>query len=355
MKLSARQIEGFLAKPPKEICATLIYGPDSGLVSERAKKLSSHVVPDVTDPFNVIVFSSADLQEDPVRLNDEAFGQSLMGGNRLIRINHAEENIATTLKDYIASPSDHSFIVVTAGDLGPKSALRKLFEGDARAAALPCYVESEGDIMKVAHEQCRHAGYTLDRDAAQALSGLLVGNRQIARQEIDKLILYKGYADGYAGPDGDPVRQPMGVISVDDVMESCGDVRSQSLDDLVHATGLGRYDQAQQILRRLLDDEIAAIVILRSLMNHFNRLAEVLMRQSEEGLSLKQAMDKLNPRVFFKWENDFQRQLQLWSPQNLKAVRDNLVQTEVEIKSTGSRPDLLCERSIYAIALRQFD
>ena len=53
MKLSYRQIEPFVAKPDPAARVILIYGPDAGLVRERAAIIGKSVVADLNDPFNV--------------------------------------------------------------------------------------------------------------------------------------------------------------------------------------------------------------------------------------------------------------------------------------------------------------
>ena len=53
MKLAASRIGGFLQRPDPEIRAVLLYGPDEGLVHERAGIVARSVCPDLSDPFRV--------------------------------------------------------------------------------------------------------------------------------------------------------------------------------------------------------------------------------------------------------------------------------------------------------------
>jgi len=46
VKLQPKAIDGFLRKPDPKIRAVLLYGPDSGLVRDRAQTLGRTVVPD---------------------------------------------------------------------------------------------------------------------------------------------------------------------------------------------------------------------------------------------------------------------------------------------------------------------
>ena len=53
MKLAPSRIAAFLQRPDPEIRAVLLYGPDEGLVRERAEILARTVCPDLQDPFRV--------------------------------------------------------------------------------------------------------------------------------------------------------------------------------------------------------------------------------------------------------------------------------------------------------------
>ena len=86
MKLAAARVEGFLRQPDPEIHAVLLYGPDAGLVRERAETLARGVCPDLHDPFRVAELSGGMLVSDPARLADEAAQISLMGGRRVVRV-----------------------------------------------------------------------------------------------------------------------------------------------------------------------------------------------------------------------------------------------------------------------------
>ena len=99
MKIPFKQIEGFVKSPPVNMRVILIYGPDSGLMKERAKLIGGSVVPDLNDPFNVVTLSNAILADDPARLSDEANAMSMMGGRRLIRVEEASDKLTVLLKD----------------------------------------------------------------------------------------------------------------------------------------------------------------------------------------------------------------------------------------------------------------
>src|SRR6516164_4406411 len=94
MKLPASRIAAFLQRPDRTIRAVLLYGPDTGLVRERAETLARTVCPDLKDPFRVADLSGSTLAADPARLADEAAQMSLMGGRRVVRVRDAADRLA---------------------------------------------------------------------------------------------------------------------------------------------------------------------------------------------------------------------------------------------------------------------
>ena len=125
MKLQARAIDGFLRSPDPKIRAVLLYGPDTGLVRDRAMALGRTVVADLSDPFRVTEMLGRAVADDPARLADEAAALSFTGGRRLIRVREAEDNVTAAFTAFLAdrTPGD-SLVIVESGDLGNRSKLR---------------------------------------------------------------------------------------------------------------------------------------------------------------------------------------------------------------------------------------
>ena len=54
--------------------------------------------------------------------------------------------------------------------------------------------------------------------------------------------------------------------------------------------------------------------------------------------------------VFFKQQTGFRNQLQRWRPQTLTRARSELIQAEIDCKSTGMPDDAVCERALMRLA-----
>ncbi len=335
MKLGWKDIEPFVKKPNPKARAILVYGPDDGLIKERADTMGLSAVADLNDPFNVAILSGDMLSEDGARLSDEANAMSLMGGSRLIRVEGASDKHTTLFKEYLANPSAENLVIVRAGELGPKSSLRMLFEKSDTAAAIPCYVDDERGVANLIRQTLTENGYTIQSDAMAWLSANISGDRLRVRMEIDKLMVYMG--------------RDSKIVTFEDARAACGEAGDQSLDDLIYAIGNGKIETALRAYNKLIEEGVAAVTILRSLQGHFRRLhyTKSLMR---DGLDADEAMKKLQPAVFFKFADSFKSQLRKWSEAKLLSFQQRLSTVEAQTKQTGTPVETLCSQVILSLA-----
>ena len=167
MKLNAKQAERFILDPDPNIRTVLLYGPDSGLRRERSAALLAKVVADPDDPFAVSELTGSQLLEDPARLADEAAALVFGGGRRFVRVRDANDRITGIVKDFLAVSPGEAFVVIEGDDLPARSSLRKLFEGDAGAAALACYHDDERSLPDMVRRFFADAGVGLSREALE--------------------------------------------------------------------------------------------------------------------------------------------------------------------------------------------
>lgn len=334
MKVPTNRADTFCRRPDRGIRAVLVYGPDAGQVRERAELLVRSVVDPPTDPFRVADLTGRDVQQDPARLVDEAASLSLVGGRRAVRVREATDSAAEPVKRVLDGPETDSLVVLEAGELGPRAALRKLFEAHDAAAAVACYMPEAGDIARLARDMLSAEGKKLDPDAEDFLSDHLVADRQLARREIEKLIAYLG----------DDARADLAAVRA-----SIGDQAEQSLDDLVFAAGDGDMATVDRILVKLWGEGASPVGVLRMAQNHFRRLhyARSLM---DRGDTPDGAMQKLRPPVFYKVKNRFGGQLRRWPPDRLADALGRLVQAEADCKRTGLPDQTICARTLYQLA-----
>jgi len=322
MKVQPRALPGFLKQPPAEIVVVLLYGPDQGAVTEYAKTLVTLVAEDPKDPFRVADLSAKEAQETPGRLLDEMQAMALTGGRRAIRVRAATDTLTSQITDVSeAVEPGGNLLIVEAGDLSPRSSLRSLAEKKNMIAAIACYLGDAESIGALARQSIAAAGLSLDPDAERIIGERLSGDRQLARQEIEKLIVYAWHRKR---------------VDTDMVLQAIGDSAADNTDQLMDAVTTGNLAAVDRMLNKLLSEDQNPVGITRAALRHFETLRQAGERQAT-GEEPGKVLASL--RIFFKRKAAFTKSLGAWPPARCRTALGQLLETESQLKSTGP-PDI---------------
>lgn len=338
MKLERQALARFLRAPDPGVVAVLLYGPDAGLVRERADALVAAAAEDPADPFRVCELTPADLRDDPTRLVDEAAALPFTGGRRVVRLRDVTDALAPFFARLMEEPVPPGLVVVEAGDLPARSSLRALFTDSGTAAAIPCYRDEGKALSEVIAATLREAGLSVARDALEYLTANLGGDRALTRRELEKLVLYKAGGDG--------------TVTLDDALACVGDTAARGLDDLVFDVADGSVTALERDLERQLAEGDSPVSILRAAARHFLRL-HAAAGAVARGETPERAMAMLRPPVFSRSAERFRRQLARWTVSGLSAALSRLTQAEIDCKTTGLPADTICRRALAEIAARR--
>lgn len=334
MKLGGRQADRFVRAPGAGMRAALVYGPDAGLVNERALALVRTIAGDPPDPFRVVELAAARVEEDAAILADEAAAIAMTGGRRVVRIRAAGDRLGEVLAAFLEAPPGDGFVVVEAGELRPRSALRRAFEQARNGAALACYADDEESLAAFVRAALAELGVGVDDEAVRYLASVLGGDRQLNRREIEKLALYA------AGE---------GRVDLEAARACVGDSAARTLEDLAFAAAGGEGPELDRALARAFAAGATAVAVLRALASHLGRLqrAGALV---DAGRPLEAAMAALRPPPFFKRKDAFARQAQRWPRDGLSEAIVIVSQAELHCKSTGLPDRAVCAHAAARIA-----
>lgn len=331
--LKPQDAERTLTRLAPEVRLVLIYGPDSGLVAERARKLAESSVSDAEDPFLLVKLDGDLVASDPARMADEVATIGMFGGRRVVWVRAGSKNLAGIAEIALDSEGGDTLVIIEAGDLQKSSPLRTLCEKSKRALAVPCYLDEGRDLASLVDEAFRNAGIGVSRETRQILIESLGGNRLASRAEIEKLLLY---LDGKSR------------VEPEDIEAILSNVADFKADMLVDAAYAGRLHEADALFRRLLAEGGAITPLLSALIRHGLALipqAEAVSRGQSP------AMVAENWRsLFFKRRASAKQQLQLWDPDRLRSVVERLQRTVLETRRNPALDEALASRAVLDIA-----
>ena len=334
------EIDRFLQRPPAGVRTALIHGKDRGGVHERADLLASKVTDTVDDPFNVALLTEADVESDPARLEDELTALSMTGGRRLVRLRLGEKvgparTVAEALKRHADGElNPAAFLLIEAPALEKSSPVRKAAEAAGEVcAAITVYDDETGDVSAMVREALGKDRVGLSADALSLFVARLPKERGVARQEIERLVLFLG-----------PGRSNVGPADLDDFL---GVEPEASLFDAASDAFGGRLREAQSSLRRARAEGEGGPAAVRALSLHAGKLrkARILVDAGTEPASAAKQCG-----VFWKQEREFLRQLRGWRMAELEALSGDLLAADRACKTTGSPDHLIAERLALTVA-----
>lgn len=332
------EVDSWLARPDPAMAIVLLYGPDRGLVAERAKTFALKTGLPLDDPFSVVKLDGAEVDRDEGRLLDEARTVPMFSDRRLLWVRNAsgQKALADDIKALTAEPAPDAVILIEAGDLKKGAGLRAIVEAAGNAIALPCYADEARDLDSVIDDELRKAGMSMTLDARQALRRNLGGDRLASRGEIDKLVLY---AHGKK------------EIDLDDVNALSGDVSGASFDGAVDAMLDGKVGDFDIAFTRHCASGGHPFLVLSSAMRQLQAIQVMRGQMESGGRNAASVVAGARPPVFFSRRKLVEKTLERW---NSEALGRALNRLQAAVLQTRKRPDLseaLARQSLLGIAV----
>lgn len=323
-EVKSHEFDAFLRRTPLPVRLFLIYGPDRGLVSERAQALAAASGVNLEDPFSVVKLDAGDVGQQTGRLLDEMNAIGLFGGDRLVWVRGAgnEKGISDALDILAGSPPDQSMLIIEGGDLKKGAALRKVAESSARAAAIACYADDGRALQALIDQELAAEGLRISPAARERLVEAIGGDRLASRNEVRKLALY---CHG---------RQ---LVEEEDVAEIVGDASAISTDDAVDAILRGDKDGFLHAIQKIVASKTPVFLVLQGCLRQFQLLDLMRAEMDEKRLPAGQAVATLGRHLHFRRKPVVENALKTWSG---AAIRRETHRLQAAILQSRQRPAL---------------
>jgi DNA polymerase-3 subunit delta len=332
--VKASDVDAFVARPDPARPVVLVFGPDSGLVSERVNALVKASVDDPNDPFSLVRLEAEELSANPARLIEEAQTIPLFGGRRAVWAKAGSRNIAPAVEALLALPASDCRVVIEAGDLRRNAPLRVVCERARNAAALPCYADGERELTRLIDNEMHDAGLVLKPDARAMLMPLLGGDRAASRNEIRKLALYA---------------RGRGEVGVDDVTAVVSDASALALDELVDTAFAGRPAELEAQLSKVRAAGSSVGSIFFAAQRQLAQLHK--WRTAIEG-GAPFSLDGVQPPLHFRRKSLVEAALRQWNAARLTLAMAELAEAVLASRRTPALADTIAERALLAIAVK---
>jgi DNA polymerase-3 subunit delta len=328
--LKGRDIERFTERPDIDEGVILVYGPDTGLVRETGARILKHYS---SADGSLVTLDGAELDADPGRLIVEAHTGSLFGDKRLVRVRGPGKSIAVPLAALLEDAGG-AIIVIEAGNLTPKDALRAQVESAKSARALPCYADSDEIILNLISTTFNREGIAADPDVAPTLRDILGNDREVTRRELEKLVLFAAETKR---------------LTRNDVLTLCADNAMSALDEVADAIGTGHPEALEKALARAYSASVDSQRLLITVTQHFLALRR-WRAGVDDGRSARDVLDSGWPKPHFSRRNALEQQVRLWSDTAIANAADRLLTATNESRKNYALADTVTRRALLSLA-----
>jgi len=334
MILKGVEAARYCAKPDPARAGLLIFGADAMRVAlKRQEAIAALVGPEGEAEMRLTRMSGGDLRKDGSLLLDAIKAVGFFPGPRVAFVEEATDGLAETvavaLKEW--KPGDAG-IVVTAGNLTGKSALKTLFEKHPNAVSIGLY--DDPPSREEIEDALRKAGLTdIDREAMTDLNMLARAlDPGDFRQMLEKIALYK-YGDATPLTPGDVAAMAPATIEAE-------------VDELIDAVAEARSAAIGPLFRRLEGQGVLPVTICIGALRHFRVLHQAATDPQGPGVGIQRA------RVSFKQKDAMGCQAGQWGVRALEQAVAVLLETDLTLRSASKVPGMaLMERALIRIAM----
>lgn len=322
----------------------LLWGEDAGALRQAAQQVIAATGVDVNDPFAAEKITLTDLIASPSRLADSAQTLSFTSPHRLIVIQgisgDERADVISALTESVKTALEFPLSAVTIVLAVPRaleksSGLVKVTEAHPAALSVRFFVDSAADISSFLRNEFQAASVAITPDAVALMAAGLGADRELARREVEKLVVYAG---------GDS------PITEDHVMASLAGAIPADAFRLAEAVGSRNRTETDRLIQYMIhqgEDLTAAFsLVLRHLQSI--RTAQALRAEGQpEGEILKMTGKFKAPRNV---QQDFLRQAERYPPARLATLPEYALDALSQSRSGHYDATLVLSRAMLSLS-----
>jgi DNA polymerase-3 subunit delta len=288
--------------------AMVFYGPNIGKIDDCINSVVSLKRKD--QKIEIIYRYSDELKSGEIKsVIHQNNSLDLFGNMTVIVLRLFNEKLSKEIIESLNGIQNNGLkIIIRAEQLGVKSILRKYFEKTEDLLIVPCYEESAFEKKKYVEDFFRRERISVTESFITTLSNHLSNDRLEIREELNKIQLLTEGED-------------LNIENLNIFYDSVYSDEIEFINSLVSGKVDSYLSKQFDRLTQLRSEQIRCTSIL---LEHFYKLFKVKFLLSE-GVSNQEAQSTLKPPIFFKYKNDFEKQLSIWSLRNLEMIIKKLI------------------------------
>lgn len=302
--------------------ACIIYGDDSGQLNIIEHKIIKKFI---ENNFCLLKINVDQITNDTNYLRDNLDNFDFLNPKKIFVLSELDvinKSFIKTVKNYILSDNDlNNFILITSTALKYITELKKDFEFREDLISISCYKTSNNNVEKFIETELLNNSIKYDSSSVELILHNIGDNKLKIMSEIKKLSISIGENRR---------------ITSDIIDKYIGSYCSYLPVDLCRSLGNKNSVDFINIFQNLVSEGYNMIVLLRYLLNYFDRIVFIKNDLSKEN-DIDKIIEAYKPKIFFKDIKYIKQHVYLWTKESACKLIDKIIEAEIFIKSGVSK------------------
>jgi DNA polymerase-3 subunit delta len=309
----------------------LLYGPESYFIEEGLKLIRDAVVDAGSRDFNLTQYQGRDIK--PGEVVEQARTFPVFAERRLVIIKNVQEASADQLEGllaYLEDPVPETVLLLTAEKIDARRKFYQILKKSGKAIEFKKIYENQ--LPSFVREQAKSLNVTLTGEGLKLFCKRVGTNLVEVQGELEKLAGYLGERD---------------IADEKDVAAIVSDTRIESIFDLTDAIGEGDISSALHLMDRLLAEGQAPLMVLAMMTRHFRQMWKV-RELVAQNVPQSEFPKRVGVSPYFL--KGLMQQARRFDNHQYRLVFNQLLATDLALKSSGSEPRMHLEKLVHDIA-----
>ena len=245
--------------------------------------------------------------------------KSLFQNQRIFIISRVTEKFLKIAEEISNIDLDEIIIILKCSSLDKKSKLRNFFEKNDKFITIPVYEDNLNNLLSITQKFLIHNKIKLSKESINLIIGRASGDRNNLKKELNKIYNYS---------------LTNNKIDFQTLEKLTNLAENHEVGDLVNNYLSKNIKNVSKILNENSYTDEDCILILRTLLNKFKRLLEI-MKKNDDVKNIDKVMLGARPPIFWKEKESIKKQLNSWEICDLKNKIYKINEIEALIKKNS--------------------
>jgi len=257
--------------------------------------------------------------ENKIIFFESCLNESLFETKKLILISRVTSKFYEIVMELLNKEIHNKKIILNAAVLEKKSKIRQLFEKEESIICIPFYKDNNASLYKIASDLFKTNKVSISSENINLIVEKCSGDRKKLQNEINKIL---NFCFEKSKINRDEILKLINLYEEEnyfELIDNCLSKNNNKVCKIINNNTFGTSD---------------AIILIRSFLSRIKRLIELKKLYTQIG-NTKETIDNFKPPIFWKDKDIVQKQVEIWSIDQIYQLLDEVNNLEADFKKNS--------------------